>query len=515
MKSIMLLLFAAFFYTSSFANDEDLSVLRDDGTGSLYWEYDNFNGGRCQPYNFRVQYTIPSGYASVKQFDWYVNGVFIKTTTQTSNIDGRIYGVTELVGNNPAAKFVCKVIYQTSQGVASNPYPSEEFVISSDVLGFILDGPSSVNVGNQTVSYVLTPNGGLGTYNPPVGTYTVAWEGPSGWTLGSVTNGGLNASFAADNASGGTVKATITLNGGCGYKDSKSKNVVRIYPAPGFSSPNPSRVCASSPSGTFTINAQPLAASYTYTIHPSYGSGSGITFAANGQQMFTTTATSVTINCNTSEDHILFLGVVANYNGGVSSEATMQINYLGTTSWNPDITFIPGCMQACNDNTPVEFQATAPWIMGATYYWYMDGFLVDLGASEGTALWWQGESLLQVKAVTECWSSNIYSEAFPISCFCDGFTAAADNSLSVYPNPAQNEVTVSLKTINANNKKGKLTTIKEVKISDKFGTVKKYSKYPPNTRTATINIGALPADVYTIEVSDGVNKVNRQLSKSK
>jgi hypothetical protein len=97
---------------------------------------------------------------------------------------------------------------------------------------------------------------------------------------------------------------------------------------------------------------------------------------------------------------------------------------------------------------------------------------------------------------------------------------AGDVSVSVYPNPAIGEVTLNIKEVAT----GKTTTaaagkalkeIREVKLLDKFGSVKKIVKFPTGTKAAKLTLGSLPADVYVLEISDGVNKITKRISKSR
>jgi hypothetical protein len=465
----------------------------------------------CQGYNFRVQYTIPSGYASIKQFDWYVNGVFIKTTTQTSTINGVIYGVTELVVNNPDAKFVCRVIYQTSQGVASNPYASEEFVILADAFGFIMDGPTGVNVGSQTVSYVLIPNGGLGTYIPPAGSYTVNWTGPAGWTLSSVTNSGLNASFTTDQTSGGTVKAIITLNGGCHFWDDKEINVTRVLPS--LSINGPSNICSSVDYNIGEFPGCGSVTTYTWTKSSNLNlSGGGNTISVTpvsgsaGPAWIEVTASS---NCGTvpyRKD--ITIETSPSITGGHYTSAapgygdlSPGINVICGLYTNPTITFN---LQGANEISNVQVSGTAP-IPAWSFYGNIinfDGFYEE------------GQVLTFTVTVANSCGSNTYDYTFYQS-NCQEQSPVAP--LAVYPNPASNQITINLKNIKEDTKT-KCREIRQITILDKFGNVKKinkYPSYPSGTLTTTINISDLPNDVYIIEVSDGSNKVKTRLSKTR
>src|ERR1700761_7041004 len=70
-----------------FADNEKLAVLRTDAVGSEYWEVTPGNilpQNPCTGFEFRVTFSYPSGYTSVKEFDWYANNTLVRTTTQVS-----------------------------------------------------------------------------------------------------------------------------------------------------------------------------------------------------------------------------------------------------------------------------------------------------------------------------------------------------------------------------------------------------------------------------------------------
>ncbi len=89
------------------------------------------------------------------------------------------------------------------------------------------------------------------------------------------------------------------------------------------------------------------------------------------------------------------------------------------------------------------------------------------------------------------------------------------SNVVIYPNPASDQVTVSLKQVNDTKIKTKLQDIKEIKVMDKYGNVKKIQKYPANSSRVTLNLSNLLFDIYIIEVSDGKNKAKLKLSLQK
>jgi hypothetical protein len=88
-------------------------------------------------------------------------------------------------------------------------------------------------------------------------------------------------------------------------------------------------------------------------------------------------------------------------------------------------------------------------------------------------------------------------------------------NVELFPNPARNQVNIKLKQINDNQKASKLNDIREVRILDKLGNVKKIVKYPVNTKEISIDVINLPIDIYYLDVSDSRNSIRLPLSIQK
>ncbi len=79
--------------------------------------------------------------------------------------------------------------------------------------------------------------------------------------------------------------------------------------------------------------------------------------------------------------------------------------------------------------------------------------------------------------------------------------------LKVYPNPSITSVTISLKSSTEDNLSkivdASVTSIKEIRIIDKVGLVKRIHKFSNGSNKQTISVLGLPTDVYTAMVFDG------------
>ena len=85
-------------------------------------------------------------------------------------------------------------------------------------------------------------------------------------------------------------------------------------------------------------------------------------------------------------------------------------------------------------------------------------------------------------------------------------------NVEMFPNPARNQITLRLKQVNAKQEQATLKEIRQIKIMDKIGIVKKIITYPSNTNTIIVDISNLSLDIYYVEVTDGRNSERLPLS---
>lgn len=498
-------------FINSFASNEKLGVQLSGPSGDYFETIDGNIGVQdpCKVFLFRVvTFTAPTGY-TVKQFDWYVNDVFLRTTNSSTDH-------TSIAISFENTKVVCKVIYQNAGGATSTG-ATPVFQINGKPLNLNLNGPDNVDILTQTPSYSITAaSGNQFLYTPAPGTFSTTWQQPSGWTAGTPTNNGNNITFTTDNYTGGAITATTVLTA-CGFPHTATKTVTRTHPGPTFPSSDAGRICGSSlgelVTAVYSINPVAGATSYTYGLHinPS-GVPDNISFDNNGQTSLTTSSTSVTLYCTSTADQFIYLDVVAHFPDGGTSGNSLGINY-STLWWTPTFTWY-GCFTDPGSSINV---AVSPEVPGATYYWYLDGFLMDEGFNRSTTGWfWNGEHTISVKISTECGESNLNSETIPTNgCYNTFAPNSAASSLTVYPNPASSQVAVSLKELNKNEKTPgtALKDIREIKIVDKLGNVKKINRYAPGSKKVQVDLGVLNNDLYILQVSDGINRASISVNK--
>lgn len=128
---------------------------------------------------------------------------------------------------------------------------------------------------------------------------------------------------------------------------------------------------------------------------------------------------------------------------------------------------------------------------------------MDVTPSPTFAWDWNAENMLQVKVVTICGETNLASEAFPVSLFT--------GNIELYPNPVKDRATIKLKTTTEQYSSKILKDIRKVVVYDKFNNLKRIYNFAPGSKSVQFDVSTLSADIYIIEVSDGINKVSTQL----
>ena len=159
--------------------------------------------------------------------------------------------------------------------------------------------------------------------------------------------------------------------------------------------------------------------------------------------------------------------------------------------------------EVCYTSAPTEMN-TAMDISGATsVVWEKNS------STPSTLLWDQiGDDLLVTfRALNQTGSFKITASNGCSSVSKDYiFTTVSCSFLfSVSPNPTTGSVQVS--SID------KKTTIKEIMVTDKTGSIKKDITYSNKITSALIDISLLPPDIYYIQIFDGKNWTSKAISK--
>jgi hypothetical protein len=238
--------------------------------------------------------------------------------------------------------------------------------------------------------------------------------------------------------------------------------------------------------GTFFINNLPNGASVNWT-----SSNTLIATVANNNNQ------GIVSRVGTANGSVRITGTITLLCGTTVTEF-MDIN-IGVSPKPGQITF------PLIDPLSGKLYASVPPVVGATSYnWYMNSTLNTEwhGPSAHFAIP-RGECDLEydmsVEAINNCGTSTQSHANAYIPC---------DNYYTVSPNPAANDVIVSLdnnKTQSMENK-----TFDEVRIYDIQGNLKKYQKFN-KIKIAKINIAGLTNGSYFIEIYSGTYKEQHQL----
>ncbi len=462
-------------------------------------------------FTFIVNKTIPTGYAIVAKYEWFVNGVSVKTSTDPSD-----NGLNWVVVSKPTNVY-CKVTYKKSDGITfSDPYTSTTFTPTIKELNFsnITTSTASPNYGctTSTVSYSLNRYTCTSfcamTYNS-VEEYNITWQPPTGWIQTNISTNGNNVSFTPDASSGGLLTAFIQLS--CGYTETKAFEISRAVQAPIFTASN---VISCTSSATMSINSICGASNYTYTIV----GNPGITFTSNGQQTLTSTNTTINISI-AGGGSINSINAKANYiNNVTSAEAnstltvgtgTNSINYTQKdVVWENRNAFFYGAVQSIPSAINYEWYSRDESVSG-------NPFVLRQSMNANTADFPLGAAdryyTIRVVATNPCGSIvSINEDGYIWASSCYG---ELTQSIKASPNPTKGNIILEL--INKQPLKSTLnsTDILEVQISNKFAVILIKKVFGKGTKQVNINLSNLNPDIYIVKVWNGIDWISSQIVK--
>ncbi|HNX90156.1 MAG TPA: hypothetical protein PKH58_13855, partial [Paludibacteraceae bacterium] len=120
--------------------------------------------------------------------------------------------------------------------------------------------------------------------------------------------------------------------------------------------------------------------------------------------------------------------------------------------------------------------------------------------------------VIKIAAQNQCgtnWNQPFQKTFYAINCF-------GDNSFTLSPNPASNEVVIKtndLSTIYSENRhenSDESSTFTEVRIFDQFGNQKQNNKYVIGTKETVINTSSLMTGTYFVQILHGTKKIWEQ-----
>jgi len=182
MKKISLFFTFLLISLISFALNEEVWVVTNSGSNAYAKSPQDLGWvNPCDQFEFYVDVHIPLGYVNVSKYEWFVNGLSVKTTTDGSD-PILVYKVTSNIMN-----VFCKVTYAAQNGSTTSPSTSTTFTPNVKQLNFepsiVSSGPSPNYNCTNSVSYSLNQFTCTsfcdGVYS--VSSYNITWQAPSGW----------------------------------------------------------------------------------------------------------------------------------------------------------------------------------------------------------------------------------------------------------------------------------------------------------------------------------------------
>ncbi len=249
---------------------------------------------------------------------------------------------------------------------------------------------------------------------------------------------------------------------------------------------------------TYTVNGVPAGAEVTWvssntsvaTVTPT-GNPSTVTKVANGNVTITATVVGNCLINNTVSKKIA-VGVPSGQNIAVWNSAN-------STRIGQPVGFVVGYPP---DNRCKIMAANWQVIsMGANI---LEGNFPCPNENETSKnIFFQstGTAYVQARIQNTCgWSG--WSAPVPIQ--------VNSNFFIIAPNPAANAITITAKE-NTNQK----DRIREIRVYDNTGYLKKQTKYSPGTRQARVNVADLKTGIYVLEILSGENKERQQIAIQK
>ena len=156
-----------------------------------------------------------------------------------------------------------------------------------------------------------------------------------------------------------------------------------------------------------------------------------------------------------------------------------------------------------------QFRVFNP-INSLTYYWQIDGLGAGIGStiSVNAFTWDVGTHQIRVISYSAaCGYSSWYTSSF-IIIDCSGFR------VSISPNPANTNIVLQVDELSMTKNiynNPEWMQIREIKIFDKLGVLRKKIQYGAGTKSVVLLVYDLPSDIYNVDITNGVHHVIKQI----
>lgn len=334
------------------------------------------------------------------------------------------------------------------------------------------------------------------------------------WSLGAANGWIYNGSPAPTTIQ--TPANTLTLTPAC---QSTHSNISVSVAAGGSSYPadNISAVSTSAPVYTISGSSEICSGSKTYTVNnlPCNGSVSWVSSNPGIAPVTVSNNVATVTRQGTYHDFITLTATVTSSMCHASSVTVQKKNIaVGFPHFTDTIVggkrVLPGGIYFYSFRLPLKYPSIS------SYYWRIPTgwtLMSGQGTSEIKVFTSNSPGTVQLD-VTACGVTRgtyVYvaiGSGGPIPAFTDPGT---EKELKIFPNPSHHSATITLAADDPAAKSGGYA-IREIRITDKTGMIRKQYRRNNGRTSETIDISGLPPDVYTVSVFDGQSWKQARLS---
>ncbi|MEP7168500.1 MAG: HYR domain-containing protein, partial [Bacteroidota bacterium] len=307
-------------------------------------------------------------------------------------------------------------------GGSSTSAPRCMLVSKTPAVPGAMSGSSKVCPGATGVTFSVPAVTGASGYT---------WTTPVGTTI---TSGQNTTSITVDFPTPytGAPPVCVTANSPCASSAGRCKTVGSNVPGqPGAMSGATTNICGSTVQ--YSISAVANASTYTWT------NPAGTTIAS-GQG---STTILLTVSSTFTSGQLTVVPSTTFCSPGTGTARTITIygkpNVPGTITQNPPGVFCSGAFL----NFSVSNPAVGPI---PTYNWTVSNGTITNGQGSNNVdvTWGSGSGTVNVSASNGCGGSGVHSQTFASGCRMEGTNENSSEGFSAYPNPAHDNLTVSI-----------------------------------------------------------------------
>lgn len=486
-------------------------------------------------YNFKVgyRYYITVNAAQQNSTIGYPTGVYLRLDmTNTGGGGGTCVGAQTISPNysgNPAPYQFSNASFDDRQFVYASPLTANYSTLEISALPAAATGSdNTIRIKKITieetapdVSFTLAPASleiACGSATPQTFTVANVHSTPGvtayNWSLGAAYGWLYNGSPAP--ATIQTSANTLTLTPAC---QSTHSNISVSVAAGGSSYPanNISTVSTSAPVYIISGSSEICSGSKTYTVNnlPCNGSVSWVSSDPAIAPVTVSNNVATVTRQGTFHDFVTLTATITSSMCHTSPVTVQKKNIAVGFPYFTD-TIIGGKRVLPNGIYFYSFRLPLKYPFISSYYWRIPTgwtLMSGQGTSEIKVFTNNSPGTVQLD-VTACGVTRgtyIYvaiGGGGPIPAFTDPGT---EKELKIFPNPSHHSATIRLSVNDPAAKSGGYV-IREIRITDKTGMIRKQYRLNDGRTSETIDISELPPDIYTVTVFDGQSWKQARLS---